>query len=181
MTLSAVGLRSAPGLALVLSALSACSALAADLEEKVEGKPGVAEVSAAEDDVADDDIPFATIPKLVAVVMEEDATPEEVMAVFGEYDDAINDGDVVSVEVTFADSKMAALSSGEDVHVTQEHVEDLLDAQADAAVAAYRHEAYPVLPSVRLTLNSGDFSEVVSRVDYYTNRPDLENGDRLGW
>lgn len=156
-------------------ALCACSPSAPALEGRAGDLPGVVEVSAVEMDVGDDDIPFATVAKLVTVTMDAEATASQVMAVFEAYGDDIDDGDVGSVEVLIEGPKQATLATGEDVHVTKAAVEDLVAAQSDDAVTAYRWEAYPVLPSVSLELESGDFADVVAAADRYRGVDELES------
>jgi hypothetical protein len=156
--------------------LSGCAPSSAALRDAVEDEPGVLRVSVGEGG-GDNDIPFARIPKSVTVRMVADASREQVMAVFDSYDEEIEDGDVVSVDVILDGPKRATLSSGEGIKVTQQMVDELVDVQQDDAVAGYRREAYPVLPSVRVELASAGFDEVVRVADSYRNAEDIEAVD----
>jgi hypothetical protein len=126
--------------------LAACAESPEELADRVADRSGVVRVSAVEEDIADGDIPFHTVPTNIVVTMEGDATRAEVMAVFDAYDDAIEDGDVLMLEVTLEGPKHATLSSGEGVHVTRGAVADLVAAQADPSVVGYRREEYPDEP-----------------------------------
>jgi hypothetical protein len=161
-----------PGAAAVLL-LSACAPSTDSLEDAVADHPSVTRVDAVEVG-GDDALPFQQIPNTVTVWMDGDATADEVMEVFDEYDDDIADGDVVSVDVILAGSKKATLSSGQDVQVTRSMVDDLVDAQHDETIVGYRREAYPVGPSVDLALTDADFDDVVAAADRYRDVEDLE-------
>lgn len=153
--------------------LAGCSDSPASLRDRVDDKPGVVRVDVQEND-GDNDIPFATVPKHVAVRMEADASADEVMAVFDAYDDPIADGEVGSVDLVLAGPKRATLSSGEGIHVPRDLVEELVAAQADDSVLDYRREAYPVLPGVEVELAPAGFAEVVAFADRYADAADLE-------
>lgn len=145
--------------------LVGCSPSEESLEDRAEDLPGVLGVEIREADVADDDIPFATVPRDVEVRMDADASSAEVMAVFDAYDGAIDDGEVRIIDVVLEGSKRATLSTGEGVHAAEEMVDDLVDSQQDAGVVEYRREAYPVFPAVHIALAEGDFDDVVAAAD----------------
>ena len=153
--------------------LAACSASPSALEDAVDDRSGVVRVRAVEVS-GDDGLPFMPIAKAVTVRMEADASEDEVMAVFDAYDEAIEDGDVVSVAVTLEGPKKAALSAGEGILVSQRVVDDLVDAQRDDAIAEYRREAHPVLPSVEIALARGGLDEVVTVADRYRDAADVD-------
>lgn len=153
--------------------LGGCSESLESLEDRVQDKPGVTEVSAGEGG-GDNDIPFATIPKHVEVRMAAEASAEEVIAVFDAYDDLIDEGEVVSVEVVLGGSKEATLASGEQMEVTPGMVDDLLAAQEDDTVVAFRREVYPGLPGVRAELEPAGFAEVVAFADRYSDVEGIE-------
>lgn len=109
----------------------------------------------------------------VHVVMDEDATFDEVWAVFEALDDAVSDGDVEAITVTLR-GKEAALATGESIHCEEWMVEDLLKAQQDDRVVEYLFEDYPVLPSVRIALVPLPFDELVAYADGYREHKTLE-------
>ncbi|WP_418061220.1 hypothetical protein [Pimelobacter simplex] len=154
--------------------LSACSASAGEQADQVGDQPGVIKVEVRDEGVADHDIPLATVPRIVTVTMAEDATSDQVLAVFGAYDDQIDEGDVISVEVTLSGPRAATLASGEGVHVTEEGVADLLDAQHDPAVVTYRRDDVPTGPGVSVELTPTDFAGVVARADRYRDEAGLD-------
>lgn len=170
-----MGITTAKGLAATAAVLvlSACSPSEESLEDAVEDKAGVIAVEARENE-GDDGIPFAPIPKTVDVVMEADASPSEVLAVFDEYANEIDDGDVESVEVQLEVSKEAVLISGESIHATEPMAEDLVAAAADPNITAYRREAFPVLPGVDIRLAPIAFKDAVEVVDRYRDDEDIE-------
>lgn len=173
-SLRAWGIGAALAVAAGAGALAGCSVSAADLGDEVAGKPGVLEIDVREVDVADHDLPFSSVPWQVAVVMAPDATGEEVMAVFDAYGDEIADGDVLTVEVTLDGPRAATLSSGEGGTVARESVEDLVRAQHDPAVVAYRREGGPAWSEVLVRLAPTDFATVVARADDYRDGPGLD-------
>lgn len=117
----------------------------------------------------------------VHVVMDEDATGDEVWAVFGALDDAVSDGDVEAITVTLR-GKEAALATGETIHGERWMVEDLLKAQQDDRVVEYLFEDFPVLPSVEITLVPLPFDEVVAYADRYREHKTLESVEIVsGW
>lgn len=152
--------------------LAGCSPSATDLRDDAEARPGVLRVRVDEND-GDNDIPFADPPEHVTVWMEGDSSTAEVTAVFDAYDDPIDDGVVSGVEVVLDGPKDVSLSSGEGIHVTAEMIDDLVDAQHDDAVVAYRREAHPVLPGVRVELVPTRFDEVVAAADRYRDVPGI--------
>jgi hypothetical protein len=138
----------------ILSVLTACAPSIESLEAAVDEKPGVAQVR-VEDVDGDDDLPFASIPKNVTVWMERDASGDQVRAVLAAYEDDIDDEDIVSLDVILAGGKDATLSLGQGIQGTESMVDDLMDAEQDADVIEYRHEAHPVAESVYLTITDG--------------------------
>lgn len=153
-----------------LPLLVACSPSPGDLMDAVADKPGVIEVSAAEVDVGDDDLPFATVAKKVTVSMESDVTSAEVMAVFDEYADEVEDGDVEVVELTLDGPKAVTLTfGGEGSHLSEEIVDDLVDAQRDEDVLAYERETGQWLRTLNVELAPIDFAGVVRWADRYAD------------
>ena len=53
-------------------------------------------------------------------------------------------------------------------------VNELVHMQDDDDILQYRREAHPVLPSVHLTLASGDFDDVVAVADGYRDADDID-------
>lgn len=154
--------------------LTTCAPSPGSLRARVADKPGVIQVRALEVD-GEGDIPFQSMPLSVEITMDEDATADEVLEVFEAYDSAIDRGGLDGIDVTLAGPKWAVLSTGEGVHGTREAAQDLVAAQADGNIAAYRREAYPVLPSVEVDLVSGGFDDVVAVADRYRGLKDLES------
>jgi len=143
-------------------------------------KQGVLQVEAREND-GDDDIPFAKIPKQVTILMDGDASATQIMAVFDAYAGDIDDGDVEGIEVVLDGPKRATLATGEGIHATGPMVQELVEVQHEHDIIGYRREAYPVLPSVHLTLVPADFNEVVSVADRYRNDDGIDDvGVRSG-
>ncbi len=85
--------------AATLLLLTTCSPSPESLADDGRDLPGVIQVAVRENS-GSDGIPFATIPKNVSVLMEADASADDVEAVFDEYADEIDDGDVDSVVAT---------------------------------------------------------------------------------
>jgi hypothetical protein len=160
----------------MLFLLAACSTSPESLEAAAKGKPGVVSVVARENE-GDDAIPFEKIPKTTEIVMEPDATVALLLAVFDEYDGEVDDGDVEGITVALGDSNRATLSTGEGIHATDRMLEELVEAGHDDEVIGYRREAFPVVPSVSLTLVPVGFNEFVSVADRFRN---LEGIDDVG-
>lgn len=146
--------------------LGACATSPESLENAVEDKPGVIKVKATEHE-GDDGIPFEKVAKRVTVVMDGDASGTQIIDVFDAYDGDIDDGDVYVIEVVLKGPKRAVLSTGEGVYATRPMVDELVDAQHDDEITKYRREAYPVLPSVDITLATADYDGVVAVADRY--------------
>jgi len=130
-------------------------------------------VTAQESD-GDDDIPFAKTPKQVTVVMEGNATTEQISTVFEAYED-VDDGDLESIELVLKGPKRATLVTGQGIHAADGMVRDLVSAQHDDNVTNYLREAVPALPSVSLTLATGGFDGVVEVADRYHGDKSLES------
>lgn len=142
-----------------------------ELEAAVADKPGVVSVEANEED-GDDGLPWDNrVIGNVRVQMTADATVEQVLAVFEEYDDDKDDSTVIVVEVELDGEKKATLSTGEGVRADQSMVADLLQAQADPTIIGYRREATPSISEVEVTLEASTFPEVVAGANRY---PDID-------
>ncbi|WP_395659981.1 hypothetical protein [Nocardioides sp.] len=157
---------------------AACSTSPTQLEDAVDDKPGVLSVSVERAD-GDDALPFQRVPNYVTVRMAGDATAEQVRDVLHAYDDDIDDGDVGSVDVVLDGPKHATLSVGEGIHVADEVVDDLVAAQTDTTVATYLREAYPVLPSVHITVPATNFAGVQAVADRYQVVKDADGSDAV--
>lgn len=153
--------------------LAGCSPSTRSLENAVEDKPGVISVEATEAE-GDDGFPGQKIPKQISVVMDADASAGQVMAVFEEFEDDVDDDDVEFVEVTLDGPKQAALATGEGMRAADRMAEDLIDAQHDDDVLHYRRQAYPVLPSVEITLVPLDLDQVIAVADHYRDAEGIE-------
>ena len=151
----------------------ACSPSVEALEEKVEDEPGVVKVEVVEGG-GDDFIPFANIPKSIWVVMEADASADEVMSVFDKYDDDVDDDDVDRVEVRLEGPKKATLHAGTGIKVERDLVEGLVEAQANPDILSYSRTAAPVVRDVELTLVPLEFDQVIAVADRYRDDPDIE-------
>jgi hypothetical protein len=145
--------------------LGGCSASPASLEGRVGDEPGVVRVVAREDD--GDPFPFARVPHRVRVLMEADASAEEVLAVFDAYEAEIDGGGVGSVEVVLEGPTRATLVTGAHTHATAGQAQALVAAQQRDEIVAYRQQSDPVLPSVEVTLAPVDLATVVSVADEY--------------
>jgi hypothetical protein len=156
-----------------LFTLAACAPSAGSLETAVRDRPGVSRVEVSANS-GDDWIPFTTIPKHVDVVMDANASASQVLSVFDALADEVSNGDVQSVELTLADTKSLALSTGAGVHATPAMVEDLLGARDDTRIVSYRREAHPVLPGVSITLTPGDIDTVTLVADRYREAVDID-------
>ncbi len=167
MRLSVAG-TALPLAAAMLLLLAACSTSPESLENATEDMSGVIKVEAAESD-GDDDVPFATSPKHLKILMDADAAATQIMAVFDAYEGDIDEGEIGGIEVVLDGPKRATLATGAGIHATDLMVEDLVEARDDDAIVRYRRQAYPTLPSVSLTLAQADFDQVVSVADRYRN------------
>ena len=110
----------------------------------------------------------------VSVLMDQDATVDEVWGVFKALDDAVEDGDVEVIMVTVG-GKPAALATGESIQCEHWMVEDLLMARRDDQVVGYLFEDFPVLPSVRIELVPLPFDKSLAYADRYRQHETLES------
>jgi hypothetical protein len=170
---------SVAGTALPLAAamsllLATCSASPQSLESATEEKPGVIKVEASEGG-GEDDIPFATSPKHLRILMDADASATQIMAVFDAYEGDIDDDEIELIEVVLEGPKRATLATGQGIHATDLMVDDLIEARDDDTIIKYRREAYPTLPSVYLTMAPADFDQVVAVADRYRNVDEIED------
>jgi hypothetical protein len=99
--------------------------------------------------------------------MDADVSAPQIMAVFDEYDDEVDSGDVYFIEVVIDGPKEATLATGEGVHATDRMVEELVEAGHDDEIVGYLREAFPVGPSVYLDLVPVGYNEVVAVADRY--------------
>ncbi len=143
---------------------SGCGASPDALEDAVKDKPGVVSVE-AEPSQGDDWLPFATIPSYLVVVMKDDASAAQVMAVFEEYQEEIDDGEVFWLKVLLDDRKRAALTTGERIYPEGGMVQDLVDAQGNDDVLRYRREIEPEEDRLDVKLRPLALDDVIAVAD----------------
>ncbi|MBA2953874.1 hypothetical protein GON03_06045 [Nocardioides sp. MAH-18] len=128
-----------------LAVLSGCGTTSiAEAEARVENEPGVVTVRASQME-SPDTLPFLIqVPIDVRVVMESDSTEAEILDVLEAYSEDVDDEVVSTVEVVLRGLHgLSVLATRQGVRVEEveeQAVDDLVEAQEDAALAVYRRE-----------------------------------------
>lgn len=135
----------------------------------------VVSVNVHQQDSSDHGIPFARIPNDVLVVMDRDASADEVVAVFAALERDIDDGDVGYVEINLLDDDRVVLATGSGVQGSEAMARDLLWARDNDDIKRYRRDSYPVLPSVDVILESPDLGAAKALVDRYRDDEEIES------
>lgn len=156
-----------------------------ELEEAATGLPAVRRVEVRE--FTGDPLPWQRPSREATVSMEEDATADEVAAVFAAYGDDDGSLDIGAVTVLLDGPKhVRLLVGGSEQRVTRAMIEQVVAAQTDPDIVRYRREEVAVIPSVSIVLQPTTFDEVVRVADGYTDEDpglivDVESaGFRLG-
>ena len=156
--------------------LTACTTSPESLIEDGQDLAGVVRIEARENG-GSDGFPFAQIPTNLAVLMEPDATADEIKAVFDEYADEIDDGVVDSVTVTVNDAAQATLAAGEEIQPSAQMIELLVEAANDDRVTSYLHEAFPVNPTISIALTGLGFADVAAITERYRSLAFVDGAD----
>jgi len=157
--------------------VAGCSRSAEQVENAVKDKPGVLGVEVTSHPTGPEGLEGPDT-HAVEVRMDQTTTPAEVMGVFDALDEAVDDGDVESIEVVLC-CKGATLATGQDMHATADMAADLVAAHLDDQVKQYRRQTYPVLPSVEITLVPLPFDDVVAFADQYRDDESIEDVEVL--
>lgn len=149
------------------------------LEHRASDLAGVAHVDVEEPE-GDDAIPFQHFLNEVTVTMDGNATADQVKDVLHAYDDDIDDGDVGSVELTVpgAGGARATLRLGQEVHVDDAAVDEVVDAVGDPQVRSYVREVSPGGRStLTVTLRQTSLRDAVAYAEQFADGPPVRAVD----
>ncbi|QWC84104.1 hypothetical protein KLP28_10845 [Nocardioidaceae bacterium] len=149
-----------------------CAASAEDIRGRVDDLPGVVEVRVPKNG-GEADIPFSRPAHRAKIVMVNDATAEQILAVFEALGDDVDDDDLTGIELGFLDDDSATLTTGASTRATQRMAEELVEARDDPDVVAYARTAAPVLREVYVELDDPGLEPALAAADSYLGRPDI--------